>query len=154
MSFKLRASCWKQWIGWREFQSAFTYSYDASLLRMGSLVSLLCHRFIIKIFGMEYFWVLYLKKVVNALIDVGIIKRVFLLASYVKFLSCISISSMRMASKAFTACSLFTTVTASCCAKRSKHPWNARHSENAYSVHIPYHAKSTLIHASWMTLGE
>ena len=58
MSFKSRASCRKQWIGWREFQSAITYSCDASQLRNknihsnifwdGSACLTTCHSFIIK----------------------------------------------------------------------------------------------------------
>ena len=65
-------------------------------------------------------------------IDVEITKCVFLLATHIKFFSRASKSSARMANKAFTACSLFTTVIASFCAKRSKRPWNKHHSKNAY----------------------
>ena len=82
MSFKSRASCWKQWIGWREFQSAITYSCDASqprnknihsnIFRDGSTCLTTCHRLIIKIFGSDYFWIFYLAnwtchKVANSL---------------------------------------------------------------------------------------
>ena len=56
------------------------------------------------------------------IIDVGITKCVFLLASSVTILSRVSNSSTRTPNKAFTACSLFITVIASFCAQRSKRP--------------------------------
>ena len=58
----------------------------------------------------------------HRVINLGITKRDFLLASHVIILSHVSNSSARTTNKAFMALSLFTAIVASFCTQRSKRP--------------------------------